>query len=1090
MQTQQNPRVLRAAWFMRAAAYMRTAGLLNAPASPEAPSGLVRLAVVGFAVMTALTFGGKDALAQYSISQQGRLLSSGGFAVPDGPHQFTIKFYTVQVAGTAVLSYVVPSISVVKGVFTVPMNVAAADMTTLASSLPSWVGVTIDTDAELPRIALRDVPFALFARKAFGLTCVGCVGTNEITDASITNTDLNSALVFDAITPGTGATGTAFNTTQGNNVLKFAAGTNATIALDNVNHVVTIGATTQGQVTQVATGAGLTGGPINSTTPSGTISVATGGVTNAMLQNSTITVAPGTGTSVTGSPVALGGTVTVNNTGVITVAATPPLASSGGQNPTVSIAAGTAAGQTIHWSGAAWSSAFVDASELTGVLAVAKGGTGPGTSPTVAGQYLRSSAAGTWALQTGIPAGDLPSLTGTYVDLVNAQTAGGIKTWSALANFAAGIALTNATSNKIAFGAAGVGPPTFTTTSAGAKIVHYPSISGTLVDYSEGVESGPPASLWYAVPAATASYAHKWYGGTTQLMLLKGDGTLTVAGNVSAPTFVGSFSGNGSAITAINPANIAAGTAGISISGNAATATTATNATNATTATNATNANYATNAGNANTVTNGVYTTGNYGDSLGNLGFISTVSAAKITGTVASAATATTATTATNFSGALSGDVTGNQTTTYVGKIANVPATSAGVATGMVLKYNGSQWAPGTDISTGGGDVQGSGSGSANYLAKWTNGTTLTSGMINDNGSVAAIGGNGYMQFGPNGSWGAYLVVGGNGHVTNNATVTTTNGNLHLDSAPANNLYLNYYANTDVYTGTGNLRFGSANPYLYSAGSYFVIPYGAYFNGGTVYVTNPIQARGGVQNDSGDLQLNDNVDATGNGTTATDYTNAPIEVRQNSTYPRISFHWPGVVASQIGMDSAGTLRTFNNPGSGYENFAANNVTAYGSVRGRGTSYGWRLGSSAGDGVSGANSWLYLMRDDGGATYHDLALGSVYVSGNLYSPGGADYSGNRMWWFWGEYESGDRIQRRWSLNYVAPQIRNPWNTDGVGRSIAGSIQIGQSGCGCSDANRGVMEWRDGGGGNDTLWICMKVPQSGWGVEAVSYWRQIM
>jgi hypothetical protein len=40
-----------------------------------------------------------------------------------------------------------------------------------------------------------------------------------------------------------------------------------------------------------------------------------------------------------------------------------------------------------------------------------------------------------------------------------------------------------------------------------------------------------------------------------------------------------SFTGNGSGLTSINPANIASGTAGISITGNAATATTATNAT-------------------------------------------------------------------------------------------------------------------------------------------------------------------------------------------------------------------------------------------------------------------------------------------------------------------------------------------------------------------------------------------------------------------------------------------------------------------------------------------------------------------------------
>jgi hypothetical protein len=51
------------------------------------------------------------------------------------------------------------------------------------------------------------------------------------------------------------------------------------------------------------------------------------------------------------------------------------------------------------------------------------------------------------------------------------------------------------------------------------------------------------------------------------------------------------------------------------------------------------------------------------------------------------------------------------------------------------------------------------------------------------------------------------------------------------------------------------------------------------------------------------------------------YHNSPIEV-QYANHPRISFHWPGVVASQIGMDSAGTIRCYDNPGTGYANITA------------------------------------------------------------------------------------------------------------------------------------------------------------------------
>lgn len=80
-----------------------------------------------------------------------------------------------------------------------------------------------------------------------------------------------------------------------------------------------------GSVTSVATGAGLTGGPITTT---GTISISTGGVTNAMLQNSAITVASGTGLS-GGATTSLGGTVTLTNTGVLSLTANSGTARTG-----------------------------------------------------------------------------------------------------------------------------------------------------------------------------------------------------------------------------------------------------------------------------------------------------------------------------------------------------------------------------------------------------------------------------------------------------------------------------------------------------------------------------------------------------------------------------------------------------------------------------------------------------------------------------------------------------------------------------------------------------------------------------------------
>ena len=68
--------------------------------------------------------------------------------------------------------------------------------------------------------------------------------------------------------------------------------------------------------------------------------------------------------------------------------------------------------------------------------------------------------------------------------------------------------------------------------------------------------------------------------------------------------------------------------------------------------------------------------------------------------------------------------------------------------------------------------------------------------------------------------------------------------------------------------------------------------------------------------------------------TGTSYTEAAIELRESNytgnntaTPPRISFHWGGVVASQIAVESDGTIAIRNNPGTGYEKFRASQVTA-------------------------------------------------------------------------------------------------------------------------------------------------------------------
>jgi cytoskeletal protein CcmA (bactofilin family) len=91
------------------------------------------------------------------------------------------------------------------------------------------------------------------------------------------------------------------------------------------------------------------------------------------------------------------------------------------------------------------------------------------------------------------------------------------------------IYLNGATGNRIDFNSNGVAAPTFTTRSAGTKLVLYPNIGASTVDFALGIEGN---TLWFSTVNNSAGQ-FKWYGGTTQAMLLSGAGNLTVTGDVA-----------------------------------------------------------------------------------------------------------------------------------------------------------------------------------------------------------------------------------------------------------------------------------------------------------------------------------------------------------------------------------------------------------------------------------------------------------------------------------------------------------------------------------------------------------------------------
>lgn len=106
------------------------------------------------------------------------------------------------------------------------------------------------------------------------------------------------------------------------------------------------------------------------------------------------------------------------------------------------------------------------------------------------------------------------------------------------------ITLYNATKNTIAFRNTGIGAPSFTTRSNGTKILLWPNLSGSAVDYGIGVESN---SIWFSIPDTSASLFYYWYGGTTRNMSLSGSGALSllISNSIGNST---SFTGTGGSI--------------------------------------------------------------------------------------------------------------------------------------------------------------------------------------------------------------------------------------------------------------------------------------------------------------------------------------------------------------------------------------------------------------------------------------------------------------------------------------------------------------------------------------------------------------
>lgn len=90
------------------------------------------------------------------------------------------------------------------------------------------------------------------------------------------------------------------------------------------------------------------------------------------------------------------------------------------------------------------------------------------------------------------------------------------------------LTLGNGTSNWVDLGAVGAADPSFTTRSAGTKLILYNTIDGSSCGLSLGVATGA-THMFMGCSQATASYGFKWFGGTTEIASLNGAGVFSTA---------------------------------------------------------------------------------------------------------------------------------------------------------------------------------------------------------------------------------------------------------------------------------------------------------------------------------------------------------------------------------------------------------------------------------------------------------------------------------------------------------------------------------------------------------------------------------
>ena len=249
-----------------------------------------------------------DAQIPRKLNYQGYLTTSTGAPV-NTPQTLIVRVYDASSSGTALFTEIHTPVTVSNGIFNILLGSVDTNVNPLNLSFSTqyYLGVTVGTDAEMaPRQPLAASPYAIRAASAEALATSAVVPGTQLADASVTAAKLasngcaggqvlqyngsvwvcatpaaSSGGTVTSVTAGTGLTGGTItgsgtigadtNVLQRRVVATCAVGSSIRAIADDGSVTCQLDAIGAGTVTSVATGAGLTGGPITS---SGTVNLA------------------------------------------------------------------------------------------------------------------------------------------------------------------------------------------------------------------------------------------------------------------------------------------------------------------------------------------------------------------------------------------------------------------------------------------------------------------------------------------------------------------------------------------------------------------------------------------------------------------------------------------------------------------------------------------------------------------------------------------------------------------------------------------------------------------------------------------------